>query len=106
MGLHDSLCEWNGGKKEMEFIILSKENISSTGSTEEIKLRKGKFLCRSSAAPQLKLKENSIPAPSNGGLGVENGWIGLFSNINLGRSPHTHLVISSAFFRTDTSFAA
>lgn len=66
--------EW--GEKEMKFIISSRENISSTGSTEETKLRKGKFLCRSSAALQLKLKENSIPTPSHRGLGAENGWIG------------------------------
>lgn len=100
--------QMEGEKREVQFIILSRGNLSSTGSTEETTVRKGKFLCRNSAAPQLRWKKTPHPptsTPLSRGLGVENGWIGLLSKSYLGRSPHTHFVISSAFFKTDTSFA-
>ena len=52
-------CSANGmGKREVKF-ILSRKNLPSKGSTGKITVRKGKFLCRNSAAPQVKLKENT-----------------------------------------------
>ena len=102
-------CSANAmGKREVKFIILSRkrpilkrEHRENYSKRWQVSLQK--LSCSISKAEKKTLQ--SLSTLWNGALGVENGCTGLFSKSYLGISLHTHFVISSAFFKTDASFA-